>query len=134
MRRFDVIVAGGGSAGCALAARLSENADRTVCLIEAGPSDVDDPNILVLKEWMHLLDSGYDWDYPVEPQERSRLAKVPRHRGRHTLAQPVRRLLAAQLKAQTPRAGLLHSVARHHSGKLRPLGLQRLVEGGGSQD
>ena len=37
MRRFDVVVAGGGSAGCALAARLSENVDRTVCLIEAGP-------------------------------------------------------------------------------------------------
>ncbi len=37
MRRFDVVVAGGGSAGCVLAARLSENADRTVCLVEAGP-------------------------------------------------------------------------------------------------
>ena len=41
----------------------------TVCLLEAGPSDVGDDNILVLAEWMHLLDSGYDWDYPVEPQE-----------------------------------------------------------------
>jgi choline dehydrogenase len=35
--RFDVVVLGGGSAGCALAARLSEDADRTVCLVEAGP-------------------------------------------------------------------------------------------------
>lgn len=35
--RFDVVVLGGGSAGCALAARLSEEPDRTVCLIEAGP-------------------------------------------------------------------------------------------------
>jgi choline dehydrogenase len=34
--RFDVLVAGGGSAGCVLAARLSENG-RRVCLIEAGP-------------------------------------------------------------------------------------------------
>ncbi|MBB2992966.1 choline dehydrogenase-like flavoprotein [Mycolicibacterium iranicum] len=67
---FDYVIAGGGTAGCVLAARLSENPDVTVCLIEAGPSDVGDDAILVLSEWMHLLDSGYDWDYPVEPQER----------------------------------------------------------------
>jgi choline dehydrogenase-like flavoprotein len=67
---FDYVVAGGGTAGCVLAARLSENPAVTVCLIEAGPSDVDDDAILELPEWMHLLDSGYDWDYPVEPQER----------------------------------------------------------------
>lgn len=67
---FDYVIAGGGTAGCVLAARLSEDPDVTVCLIEAGPSDVGDDNILVLSDWMHLLDSGYDWDYPVEPQER----------------------------------------------------------------
>jgi choline dehydrogenase len=37
VNRFDVIVVGGGSAGCALAARLSEDASRSVLLIEAGP-------------------------------------------------------------------------------------------------
>ncbi|AFM17833.1 choline dehydrogenase-like flavoprotein [Mycolicibacterium chubuense NBB4] len=67
---FDYVIAGGGSAGCVLAARLSEDPDVSVCLIEAGPSDVDDDAILDLSQWMHLLDSGYDWDYPVEPQER----------------------------------------------------------------
>ncbi|CAN5570722.1 GMC family oxidoreductase N-terminal domain-containing protein [soil metagenome] len=67
---FDYVIAGGGTAGCVLAARLSEDPTVTVCLIEAGPSDVGDNNILVLSEWMHLLDSGYDWDYPVEPQEK----------------------------------------------------------------
>ena len=35
--RFDVLVLGGGAAGCVLAARLSENPDRSVCLVEAGP-------------------------------------------------------------------------------------------------
>ncbi len=34
---FDVAVVGGGTAGCALAARLSEDGARQVCLIEAGP-------------------------------------------------------------------------------------------------
>ncbi|MDT5401202.1 MAG: choline oxidase [Mycobacterium sp.] len=67
---FDYVIAGGGTAGCVLAARLSEDPSVTVCLVEAGPSDVGDANILPLSEWMHLLDSGYDWDYPVEPQER----------------------------------------------------------------
>jgi choline oxidase len=67
---FDYVIAGGGTAGCVIAARLSEDPNVSVCLIEAGPSDVDDPQILRLEDWMYLLDSGYDWDYPVEPQER----------------------------------------------------------------
>ncbi|MFP5071196.1 GMC family oxidoreductase [Pseudonocardia nantongensis] len=68
--RFDYVVVGGGSAGCALAARLSEDPSTRVLLLEAGPSDVGDRNVLELADWMNLLDSGYDWDYPIEPQER----------------------------------------------------------------
>ena len=34
---FDVAILGGGTAGCVLAARLSERSGREVCLIEAGP-------------------------------------------------------------------------------------------------
>ena len=70
MEEFDYVVAGGGTAGAVVAARLSEDPNVTVCLLEAGPSDVDDPAILRLEDWMFLLDSGYDWDYPVEPQEK----------------------------------------------------------------
>jgi choline dehydrogenase-like flavoprotein len=36
---FDYLIVGAGSAGCVLAARLSADARRSVCLIEAGPAD-----------------------------------------------------------------------------------------------
>jgi choline dehydrogenase len=65
---FDYVVVGGGTAGNVVAARLSEDPDVTVCLLEAGPSDVGDDDVLKLDRWMGLLESGYDWDYPVEPQ------------------------------------------------------------------
>lgn len=65
---FDYVVVGGGTAGSVVAARLSEDPAVTVCLLEAGPTDADKPEVLELARWMQLLESGYDWDYPVEPQ------------------------------------------------------------------
>jgi choline oxidase len=67
---FDYVVVGGGSAGAIVAARLAEGGEATVCLVEAGPSDEDVPEILELPRWPELLQSKYDYDYGIEPQER----------------------------------------------------------------
>ncbi|MPZ27267.1 MAG: choline oxidase [Micromonosporaceae bacterium] len=66
---FDYLVIGGGSAGAAVAARLSEDPQVTVALVEAGPSDRGVDQVLQVTRWMELLESGYDWDYPIEPQQ-----------------------------------------------------------------
>jgi choline dehydrogenase len=65
---FDVVVAGGGSAGCVLAARLTEKPATTLCLIEAGGRDRN--------PWIHIPlgfgklvpNPGVNWGYETEPE------------------------------------------------------------------
>ena len=38
---FDYVIVGGGSAGCVLASRLTENPDISVCLLEYGDEGKD---------------------------------------------------------------------------------------------
>jgi choline oxidase len=66
---FDYVVVGGGTAGCITAARLSEDGDVSVALLEAGPSDEGDVRVLELKRCVEVMGSELDWDYWVEPQE-----------------------------------------------------------------
>ncbi|MBU2662584.1 GMC family oxidoreductase N-terminal domain-containing protein [Actinoplanes bogorensis] len=65
-----MVIVGGGTAGSVVASRLSADPDVRVCLIEGGPSDVGDQRILQLRNWLGLLESDFDYDYPIVPQPR----------------------------------------------------------------
>ncbi|GAA4683676.1 GMC family oxidoreductase N-terminal domain-containing protein [Streptomyces chumphonensis] len=67
---YDYVIIGGGTAGSVLAARLSENPDHRVAVIEGGPSDVGDERILKLRNWINLLDSDFDYRYTTVDQPR----------------------------------------------------------------
>ncbi|MGE0223749.1 MAG: GMC family oxidoreductase [Acetobacteraceae bacterium] len=65
---FDYIVTGAGSAGCVVAARLSENGRHRVLLLEAGPPDTN--------PWIHIplgfartyVNPKVNWKFETAPQ------------------------------------------------------------------
>jgi choline dehydrogenase-like flavoprotein len=65
---FDYVIVGGGSAGCVLAARLSENPDIRVCLIEAGPRDISPAIRVPLGVALMLPTAHMNWQFHSEPE------------------------------------------------------------------
>ena len=83
-KQFDYIIVGAGSAGCVLANRLSEDADVSVCLIEAGKKD---KSLLVrMPAGVGSLikqENPHNWGFWTTPQKHMNGRKLywPRGRG-----------------------------------------------------
>jgi choline dehydrogenase len=79
MAAYDYVIVGAGSAGCVLAARLTEDPDVSVLLLEAGPPDVKE-NIHVPAAFGSLFKTDVDWDYATAPEDgcNGRMMYLPR--------------------------------------------------------
>ena len=69
MKRIDYIVVGGGSAGCVLAARLSEDPAVNVLLLEAGDDERKYMRIAMPLAWRDAFrDPDLSWGFMTEPE------------------------------------------------------------------
>jgi choline dehydrogenase-like flavoprotein len=86
MKEFDYIVVGAGSAGCIVAARLAENSDTTVLLLEAGGSDRSRfctiPGMVSIIHTVPQIKKRFDWGYYTVPQRHAANRRIPTVRGK----------------------------------------------------
>ena len=69
-RTFDYVVVGAGSAGCVLAARLSEDPSIRVLLLEAGPADNSWTIRMPIAQYINYMGGPYNWCFETVPQKR----------------------------------------------------------------
>ena len=81
-QHFDYIVIGAGTAGCVLAARLSENPDHRVCLIEAGGSEKHPYVSIPAGAGAAIMNPKMGWGLSTTPQAALNGRQVPLPRGK----------------------------------------------------
>lgn len=67
-KAYDYVLVGGGTAGCVLAARLSEDPDVSVLLLEAGGGYKGNIFSAIPLGWPKLFRTSSDWSYDTTPQ------------------------------------------------------------------
>jgi choline dehydrogenase len=79
---FDYIIIGAGSAGSVLANRLSEDPQSSVCVLEAGPRDLN-PFIHIPAGFIKtLVNPSVNWLYETVPGQGTAGRKIPQPRGK----------------------------------------------------
>jgi len=68
MTGYDNIIVGGGNSGCVVAARLTEDSDRQVLLLEAGGSDRRLDILMPAAFIQQFGKTAIDWDFWTEPE------------------------------------------------------------------
>ena len=76
---YDFIIVGGGTAGLAIAARLTENPNVTVGVLEAGKNKLDDFLVDTPGMFTQLLgNEEYDWNFKTVSQSNGKTYHIPR--------------------------------------------------------
>ena len=106
---YDYVIVGGGSAGCVLAARLSEMRDVRVLLLEAGPGD-DNRYIHWPVGFAKMTAGPFTWGLTTAPQRHANDRQIPFAQARvppdrlYTCLKPSEAATRAAASLRTPAA------------------------------